>query len=125
MVDVHFVRGRPVNAGEGSLLLSCSAGMDVQHVAAVVHTFGWSGAYEKYAGSERQELKSSWEITNYRQIGSYSMTSFARLFNYIIFITIFHGLRLKNIFLGALTGSSGTLFPVCILRIAHLFAAIL
>jgi hypothetical protein len=53
------------------------------------------------------------------------MTSFARLFNYIIFITIFHGLRLKNIFLGALTGSSGTLFPVCILRIAHLFAAIL
>jgi hypothetical protein len=64
-------------------------------------------------------------ITNYGQIGSYSMTSFARLFNYIIFITIFHGLRLKNIFLGALTGSSGTLFPVCILRIAHLFAAIL
>jgi hypothetical protein len=43
----------------------------------------------------------------------------------IIFITIFHGLRLKNIFLRALTGPSGTLFPVCLVRFVHLFAAIL
>jgi hypothetical protein len=65
------------------------------------------------------------KITNYGQIGRYSMTSLRACPIKIIFITIFHGLRLKNIFLRALTGPSGTLFPVCLVRFVHLFAAIL
>ena len=43
------------------------------------------------------------KITNYGQIGRYSMTSLRACPIKIIFITIFHGLRLKNIFLRALT----------------------
>jgi hypothetical protein len=54
--------------GRFFLLSSCSAGMDVQHVATVVH-LGWRGAHEKFAGSEvvkRKELLGNYKLSTNR-----------------------------------------------------------